>query len=63
MFRTLVTTSSRTLRTSAPARQFSLSTARASEGRADTDKKHAVNKAKDKDTANIQESNAKDGME
>jgi hypothetical protein len=73
MFRTLVTASSRTVRTT---RQFSLSTARRVEqypNNASTnaktatdaypDDKHAVNKAKDGDTHNIQDANAKAGME
>jgi hypothetical protein len=73
MFRTLVPG---TFRTAVPARQFSLSTARRVEqypNNASTnaktatdaypDDKHAVNKAKDGDTHNIQDANAKAGME
>ena len=77
MFRTLATRSSRTLRTTAsPARPFSLSAARTVEqypNNASTnaktktdaypDDKHAVNKAKDGDTYNVQDANAKAGME
>jgi hypothetical protein len=75
MFRNIATRSSRTIRTP-NARPFSISTARRVEGypnNASTnaktktdaypDDKHAVNKAKDGDTANIQEANAKAGME
>jgi hypothetical protein len=75
MFRNLATSSSRTLRT-VHVRQFSGATARYVEqypGNLSTnsktktdqypDDKHAVNKAKDGDTNNIQEANAKDGME
>jgi hypothetical protein len=75
MFRTLATSSSRTLRT-VHARQFSISAARCVEqypgnlstnSKTKTDKypddKHAVNKAKEGETHNIQEANAKDGME
>ena len=74
MFRNLATRSSRTFRT-VPARQFSISTTRTVEqygglstnSKTKTDKypddKHAVNKAKEGDTHNIQEANAKAGME
>jgi hypothetical protein len=75
MFRNLATTSSRTLRT-VHARQFSISAIR-SEGpypgglstnsKTKTDKypddKHAVNKVKEGDTHNVQEANAKAGIE
>jgi hypothetical protein len=77
MFRNLATTSSRTLRLSASqARAFSTSTARYveqypkdlstnSKTKTDAypDDKHAVNKAKEGDTHNIQEANAQAGME
>jgi hypothetical protein len=75
MFRNLATTSSRTLR-SLQARPFSVSTSRnveqypkdlSTNSKTKTDQypddKHAVNKAKDGDTNNIQEANAKAGME
>jgi hypothetical protein len=75
MFRNLATTSSRTLR-SLHARQFSVSVARnveqypkdlSTNSKTKTDQypddKHAVNKIKEGDTNNIQESNAKAGME
>jgi hypothetical protein len=71
MFRNLVVNTSRTVR----ARQFSvasaqrveqyggLSTNKKTKTDAYPDDKHAVNKAKDGETENIQEANAKDGME
>jgi hypothetical protein len=71
MFRNLAINSSRTVH----ARQFSVATTRHVEqyGGLSTNKKtktdaypddkHAVNKAKDGETENIQEANAKDGME
>jgi hypothetical protein len=71
MFRNLAINTSRTVR----ARQFSIASARRVEqyGGLSTNKKtktdaypddkHAVNKAKDGETENIQEANAKDGME
>jgi hypothetical protein len=75
MFRNLATTSSRTLR-SLHAHQFSISAARnveqypkdlSTNSKTKTDQypddKHAVNKIKEGDTNNIQESNAKAGME
>jgi hypothetical protein len=64
MLRTLIPTTSRTLRTNTlPGRHFSLSTSLLSDGSATTDKKHAVNKADDGDTANVQSANAKAAME
>jgi hypothetical protein len=77
MFRNLASTSSRTLRTSfVQTRQFSLSTARRVEQYPNNsstdasvktdaypDDKHAVNKAKDGDKANVQEANAAAAME
>lgn len=73
--RNLATTSSRTLR-AVQTRQLSLSATRCVEqypNNSSTDSsvktdaypddKHAVNKAKDGDQANIQEANAKAGME
>ena len=74
MFRNLATRSSRTFR-AIPARPFSISTARTVEqygglstnSKTKTDKypddKHAVDKAKEGDTHNIQEENVKAGME
>ncbi|KAF2822250.1 hypothetical protein CC86DRAFT_373408 [Ophiobolus disseminans] len=63
MFRSLATASSRTLRTTAPARQLSLSASRKVEKTQTQEGKHAVNKAKEGDTHNVQESNAKAGMD
>jgi hypothetical protein len=74
MFRNLAISSSQAMRT-VQARQFSISTARRVEqyGGLSTnaktktdaypDDKHAVNKAKEGETNNIQEANAKAGME
>ena len=75
MFRTLAVASTRTVRT-VNLKPFSLSFAQAIEGpqknlstnsktktEAYPDDKHAVNKTKEGDTHNVQESNAKAGME
>ncbi|KAF1918449.1 hypothetical protein BDU57DRAFT_547493 [Ampelomyces quisqualis] len=66
MFRNLATTSSRTLRTVYP-RQIPVPVARysstTSKGKTDVDDKHAVNKANEGETSNIQEANAKAGMD
>lgn len=63
MFRSLATVSAR--RTCAvPARAFSVSSARTIDTNPGSKtKKHATDKAKDGDTANVQEANAKAGME
>ncbi|KAF2028821.1 hypothetical protein EK21DRAFT_69002 [Setomelanomma holmii] len=62
MFRNLATVSSRTCRIQ--ARGFTISTARPIDTNPGSKtKKHATDKAKDGDTANIQESNAKAGMD
>lgn len=75
MFRNLASTSARTLRT-IQARSFSVSVARPVQGYPNDlstnsktktdmlpDDKHAVNKAKDGDTNDVQSSNLKDGLE
>jgi hypothetical protein len=63
MYRTLATVASR--RTwGLQARAFSLSTARPTDsGPKSQTNKHATDKAKDGDTSNIHEANAKAGME